>query len=139
MEKSDKHQTPKRYRHFCRIPLSFRDAKSSGFTTAPKREGVLFIIWRHLLHNLSSDGFIRTIIHGIGIEVYGVLPKITINRVPDGVVIIWKGGVLQSVKNIDGPWIDVTVGGPRFLFLRSTLPAKFFPSGGSPQKEGAQP
>ncbi len=81
-----------------------------------------------LIQNRESDddGFIRTIIHGIEIEVYGVPPKITINCVPDSVVIIWKGGVLQSVKNIDGPWIDVTVGGPRFLFLRSILPAKFF-------------
>ena len=81
-----------------------------------------------LIQNLEpdDDGLIRTVFHGVSIEVYGVPPRLTMKRRPDGVEISWKGGVLQSAPSIDGPWKDVTYGAPRWLFLKSSQPAEFF-------------
>ncbi len=81
-----------------------------------------------LIQNLEpdDDGLIRTVFHGVSIEVYGVPPRLTMKRRPDGVEISWKGGVLQSASSIDGPWKDVTYGAPRWLFLKSSQPAEFF-------------
>ena len=81
-----------------------------------------------LIQNLEpdDDGLIRTVFHGVSIEVYGVPPRLTMKRRPDGVEISWKGGVLQSAPSIDGPWKDVTYSAPRWLFLKSSQPAEFF-------------
>ena len=81
-----------------------------------------------LIQNLEpdDDGLIRTVFHGVSIEVYGIPPRLTMKRRPDGVEITWKGGVLQSAPSIDGPWKDVTYGAPRWLFLKSSQPAEFF-------------
>ena len=81
-----------------------------------------------LIQNLEpdDDGLIRTVFHGVSIEVYGIPPRLTMKRRPDGVEISWKGGVLQSAPSINGPWQDVTYGAPRWLFLKSSQPAEFF-------------
>ena len=81
-----------------------------------------------LIQNLEpdDDGLIRTVFHGVSIEVYGVPPRLTMKRRPDGVDISWKGSVLQSASSIDGPRKDVTYGAPRWLFLKSSQPIEFF-------------
>ena len=50
-----------------------------------------------LIQNLEpdDDGLIRTVFQGVSIEVYGIPPRLTMKRRPDGVEITWKGGVLH--------------------------------------------
>lgn len=81
-----------------------------------------------LIQNLEpdDDGLIRTVFHGVSIEVYGVPPRLTMKRRPDGVEITWKGVFCSLPQASTAPWKDVTYGAPRWLFLKSSQPAEFF-------------